>query len=284
MGIVLALTAALAYGLSDFVGGIASRRTTPWPVALLAGLGGLVGACALAAALPGDPTRADLLWGALSGVGGGVGSAFLYRGFATGRMGVVAPVSAVGAAVLPVMVGVAIGERAGAVVWLGIVAALPGIWLVSRTPEPPADTPDSPGGPALDAALVDGVLAGLGFGVLFVGLGQVPDGAGYLPLVAGQAVTLVAVAALASAFGAAWVPRAATEWWGVAAGLLATAAVFCFLLATQAGLLTVAAVLTSLYPAFTVLLASIVLRERIFAGQGVGLALCGVAVGLVAAG
>ncbi|THI99731.1 EamA family transporter, partial [Nocardioides sp.] len=128
MGIVLALTAALAYGLSDFVGGIASRRTTPWPVALLAGVGGLAGAIALAVAFPGDPTRADLLWGALSGVGGGAGSAFLYRGFATGRMGVVAPVSAVGAAVVPVVVGVASGERPGALVWLGIAAALPGIW------------------------------------------------------------------------------------------------------------------------------------------------------------
>jgi uncharacterized membrane protein len=287
MGIVLALTAALAYGLSDFVGGIASRRTTPWPVALLAGIGGLVGAAGLAVAFPGDPTRADLLWGALSGVGGGAGSAFLYRGFATGRMGVVAPVSAVGAALVPVVVGVATGERPGLLVWLGIVAALPGIWLVARTPEPPigADAPGrSPGRPTVDAALVDGVLAGLGFGVLFVGLGQVPEGAGYLPLVVGQAVTLVVVVLLAAAFGAAWVPRAVTEWWGVAAGLLASAAVLCFLLATQAGLLTVAAVLTSLYPAFTVLLATLVLRERIFAAQAVGLALCGVAVGLVAAG
>ncbi|HWI41984.1 MAG TPA: DMT family transporter [Nocardioides sp.] len=279
MGILLALTAALAYGLSDFLGGIVSRRTTAWPVALTAGLGGLLGAVVLAAFVDGDPTRSDLLWGALSGVGSGAGGAFLYRGFATGRMGVVAPVSAVGAAVLPVVVGVATGERPGVVVWLGILAAMPGIWLVARTP----DEVGTAGG-TVDAALVDGLLAGLGFGVLFVALGQVPDEAGYLPLVAGQLTSLVAIAVLASLFGAVWLPRVASQWWGVAAGLLASAAVLCFLLATQRGLLTVAAVLTSLYPAFTVLLAATALRERIHAAQAVGLVLCGVAVGLVAGG
>lgn len=279
MGILLALTAALAYGLSDFLGGIVSRRTTAWPVALTAGLGGLLGAVVLAALVDGDPTRADLLWGALSGVGSGAGGAFLYRGFATGRMGVVAPVSAVGAAVLPVVVGVATGERPGLVVWLGILAAMPGIWLVARTPDEAGTAAGT-----VDAALVDGLLAGLGFGVLFVALGQVPDEAGYLPLVAGQVTSLVAIAVLASLFGAVWLPRVASQWWGVAAGLLASVAVLCFLLATQRGLLTVAAVLTSLYPAFTVLLAATALRERIHAAQAIGLVLCGVAIGLVAGG
>lgn len=282
MGILLGLAAALAYGLSDFVGGIASRRTTAWPVALLAGLGGLVGAVALAVAFPADPSLGHLLWGALSGVGSGVGGAFLYRGFATGRMGVVAPVSAVGAAVVPVVVGVATGERPGVLVWLGILAALPGIWLVAMSPDEEAAEAAAPA--ATPAGVVDGALAGLGFGVLFVALGQVPEGAGYLPLVSGQATSLVAIAVLATAFGAPWLPRARSELWGLAAGVLASVAVLCFLLATQTGLLTVAAVLTSLYPAFTVLLAMSVLREHVFATQALGLVLCGAAVGLVAAG
>jgi len=279
MGIVLALTAALAYGLSDFVGGVASRRTSPWPVALLAGAAGLVGAAVLAVSLEGDPTRAHLAWGALSGVGSGLGSAFLYRGFASGRMGVVAPVSAVGAAVVPVAVGLALGERPESLAWLGIVLALPGIWLVARVPElsPGPETSSTTTG------LADGVLAGLGFGLLFVALGQVPDGAGFWPLAAGQASALLAIAVVAALLGASVVPTAASEWWGVAAGLLATAAVLAFLLATQTGLLTVAAVLTSLYPAFTVLLAALVLREQIFPAQGLGLVLCGASVALVAA-
>jgi uncharacterized membrane protein len=111
MGVALALAAALAYGLSDFVGGLASRRTSPWPVAFLAGVGGLAGAVVLALVIDGDPSRTDLLWGMLSGIGSGAGSAFLYRGFATGRISVVAPVSAVGAALVPVAVGLATGER-----------------------------------------------------------------------------------------------------------------------------------------------------------------------------
>ncbi len=276
MVVVLALGAAVAYGLSDFIGGLASRRTTPWPVAFLGAVGGVISACALSLVVPGDATTADLLWGAASGIGSGVGTVFLYRGLATGRMAVVAPVSAVGAAVVPVVVGVATGERPSALVAVGIVVALPGIWLVARIPEAVED--DRTGG------LVDGLLAGLGFGLLFVALGQVPDDAGFWPLAASQAAALVTICAIAVALRAPWIPSAASELWGAVAGLVATVAVLLFLLATQTGLLTVAAVLTSLYPAFTILLAAVVLRESIYRAQGFGLALCGVAVAFVAAG
>ena len=136
MGVLLALAAALAYGLSDFIGGLASRRTSAWAVAFVAAVGSLAGAVALAVAVPGAATGTDLAWGALAGVGSGTGGAFLYRGFAAGRMGVVAPVSGVGAALVPVAVGLLGGERPGALVWFGILAALPGIWLVAREPGP----------------------------------------------------------------------------------------------------------------------------------------------------
>jgi drug/metabolite transporter (DMT)-like permease len=275
VGVVLALAAALGYGLSDFIGGIASRRTSAWPVATVGALASLVGAVVAAAVIPGDPTRADLLWGALAGVGSGTGGAFLYRGFATGRMGVVAPVSAVGAALLPVVVGVAAGERPAPLVWAGIAAALPGIWLVSREP---AGT----GRRAL--GLADGVLAGLGFGLLFAATGQVPEEAGIWPLVVTQAVAVVAVVVTAMALRSRWMPDHPSQAWGLVAGFLATVAMVCFLLATQTGLLTVAAVLTSLYPAFTILLAFTVLREHIHRGQALGLALCAMTVALVAAG
>lgn len=275
MGVVLALAAALAYGLSDFVGGLASRRTSAWAVAFVAAIGSLVGAVALALAVPGDATGTALAWGALAGVGSGTGGAFLYRGFAAGRMGVVAPVSAVGAALLPVVVAVATGERPSALVWVGIAAAVPGIWLVSREPV---------GTGGLAAGLVDGALAGAGFGLLFAAMGQVPEEAGWWPTALAQAVALVAVALTATVLRAGWVPRHATDLWGLLAGLLATTAVVCFLLATQTGMLTIAAVVTSLYPAFTILLAATVLRERIHGLQGLGLACCGFAVALVAAG
>lgn len=279
--VLLALAAAAAYGVSDFVGGVAARRSTAWPVAFLAGVGGLVGALVMAVTIDGDPTSGHLLWGALAGVGSGAGGAFLYRGFASGRMGVVAPVSAVGAAALPATVGLALGERPSLVVWLGLLIALPGIWLVASIPV--SDSGTAPAGRLADG-LLDGILAGVGFGLLFVAMGRVPDGAGFWPLVTAQASSLVVIAAIATLCGARWLPSVRTEAWGLLAGLLAAVAVLCFLLATQAGLLTVAAVLTSLYPAVTILLAAMVLREPIFRMQGAGLFLCAAAVTLVAAG
>jgi len=276
MGVLLALAAALAYGLSDFVGGLTSRRGSAWAVSAVCAVGSLACSALVALLTAGDPTTTDLLWGAAAGIGSGLGGAFLYRGLAAGRMGVVAPVSAVGAAIVPVIVALAAGERPAALVGLGIAAALPGIWLVSREP-------GEAGG--LAAGLVDGVLAGLGFGLLFATIAQVPSEAGYWPLVLAQALALVAVVLVASLLRGRWVPRSRTEVaGGLAAGILASAAALAFLLSTQTGLLTVAAVLTSLYPAFTILLAATVLREHVGRSQGVGLALCGVCVALVAAG
>jgi drug/metabolite transporter (DMT)-like permease len=276
MGVLLALGAALAYGLSDFVGGLASRRTSAWPVAFVCSAGALACSVLIALVTAGHATSGDLAWGALAGVGSGLGGSFLYRGLAAGRMGVVAPVSAVGAAILPVVVGVATGERPELLVWLGIAAAVPGIWLVSREP--------SSGG-GLAAGLVDGVLAGLGFGLLFTAVGQIPEGAGFWPLALAQVFALLAVVVAATALRARWRPAARSEvGGGLLAGALASAAALSFLLATQSGLLTVAAVLTSLYPAFTILLAATVLREHIHRAQAVGLVFCGLCVALVAAG
>jgi drug/metabolite transporter (DMT)-like permease len=281
MAVLLALGAALAYGLSDFVGGVASRRTSVWPVAFTACLGATLGTVVLAAFVPGDPTAAHFAWGLLGGVGSGTGTAFLYRGLSRGRMGVVAPVSAVGAALVPAVLAVATGERPTAVAWLGILVALPGIWLVSREPE--AEVAGAAGA-GIAEGLLDGVLAGLGFGLLFAALGQVPEEAGYWPVVGNQVVSLIAVAAAAWLLGGHPAPRRAGDWWGLAAGALATLAVVGFMLARQAGLLSIAAVLTSLYPAATVLLATLVLRERLHRAQTVGLALCSVCVVCVALG
>lgn len=278
--VLLALAGAASYGLSDFIGGITSRRTTAWPVAFLACAGALLGSLVLAVAHSGAPTRADLAWAALAGVGSGTGSGFLYRGLAAGRMGVVAPVSAVGAAVLPVAVGVAGGERPGLLVWLGILVALPAIWLVSREDSGQEPVP----GPGTGSGLLDGVLAGIGFGVLFAALGQVHGSAGYWPLVVTQVASMAALVVVASALHERWVPTDPTAWWGLVPGLLASLAVVCFLLATERGLLTVSAVLTSLYPAATVLLAVLVLHERIHRPQALGLGLCVVTVVCVALG
>jgi drug/metabolite transporter (DMT)-like permease len=231
----------------------------------------------------GSPTSPDFAWAVLAGVGSGVGTGFLYRGLASGRMGVVAPISAVGAAVVPVAVGALGGERLSLLVWAGIVLALPGIWLVSSTAE---ELPEGPRASraSLAEGVLDGVLAGLGFGVLFAALGQVPEEAGLWPLALAQAVSLPSVVVLALVLGAAWVPRQRQAWWALLAGPLGASATGAFLLATQSGYLTIAGVLASLYPSSTVLLAALVLHEKVHRAQGVGLGLCAVAIALVAGG
>jgi len=276
MTVALALLGAVFYGLSDFVGGLFSRRTSAWAVAFVASAAGFVFVFALALFVDGDPDRTDLLWGLLAGVGNGCGTAFLYRGLASGRMGVVAPISAVGAALVPVAAGLLGGERPAVLVWLGILAAFPGIWLVSREPDLAA-SPQSGG-------VVDGVLAGLGFGTLFAALGQIPDSAGLMPLALNQLVACVAIMALAVALRVPWLPRDKPALIGIVCGALGVSATVAFLVATQHGDLSVSAILASLYPAFTILLAATVLKEHIHRAQAVGLALCAAAVALVASG
>jgi drug/metabolite transporter (DMT)-like permease len=278
--VLLALAGAAAYGFADFAGGLLSRRTSPWAVAFTAALGAGLLVVALGPVLPGSPTSTDLLWAAGGGIGGGVGTAFLYRGLSSGRMGVVAPISGVGAAVMPVMVALGLGERPGMVVWVGIACALPGIWLVARDPR--ADDPSS--ADHAPSGIQDGVIAGLGFGGQLVALGQVADGSGFLPLGVNQLSAAVVVASLALAARAPWLPRQRAAYAGVVCGLLALTATGAFMVATQHGSLTVSSILISLYPAFTLLLAALVLRERVLPAQAAGLALCGVAVALVAAG
>ena len=274
--VLLSLLSAASYGLADFVGGVTSRRVSPWSVALVAQIGGAALVLLLTLVVPGDPTRADLGWSLVAGLGNGFGTAFLYRGFSSGRMGVVAPVSGVGAAVVPVAVGVLTGERPGALVWIGILIALPAIWLVAREP--------ATGPTRLGAGLLDGVLAGLGFGSLFAALAQIPAGAGFLPLALNQVVAGVAIVAVATAMRAPWVPRDRRALGGMVSGALGALATGSFLVATHSGYLTVTAVIASLYPAFTVMLAAAVLREHVHRAQAVGLGMCAVAVTLVAAG
>jgi drug/metabolite transporter (DMT)-like permease len=288
MAVLLALLAALGYGLSDFLGGLVARRTSVWPTAVVGQLSAGLCTAVVAALLPGDPQAADFAWALLAGVGGGLGVGFLYRGFAAGRMSVVGPISAVGAAVVPVLAGVLGAERPSWLVWAGIVLALPGVWLVA-TPAPDALQQAQAPAPArieagVDSGLVDGLLAGAGFGVLFAAIGQIPASSGAWPLAAAQLAGVPVVVVLALALRAAWVPADRRVGWVVLVGPLGAGAALAFMLSAQRGYLAVAGVLTSLYPATTVLLAAVLLHERIHRAQGLGLGLCGAAVVLVAGG
>jgi drug/metabolite transporter (DMT)-like permease len=287
MGIVLGLAAALLYGSSDFAGGVAARRLGSLRVTVV----GAAVATALAWAVlfasngPGPSVHA-VAWGLASGLAGGAGTLVLYRGLARGQMSVVGPVSAVGAAVVPVAAGVALGERPGPLVIAGVVVALPAIVLVAASGRPAGGRAGgSAGGRAsglLGGGLPEGVAAGLAFGILFIGLAQAGRDDGLWPVASEQTgALLVTLAAVVRARPSLRVPvRAAVL--PVLAGASGMAATVAYFYATHFSLLAIAAVLVSLYPGVTVLLARVLLHERFSPAQRVGLGLCALAVAAIA--
>jgi drug/metabolite transporter (DMT)-like permease len=279
VAIVFALISAAAWGVSDFYGGVFSKRHGAWVTSIAVQLGALAGTVVAVLVLGGSPTRADWMWGAAAGVGVGAGTAFLYRGLSTGRMGVVAPLSAVGAALVPIVVGVSTGERPGPLAVIGIVIALPAIWLIASI-EGETDAATEGDQPA-SAGVLDGALAGVGFGAGFACLDRFEPAAELVPLLATQAVSLLPVIALALWTKQSFWPRGRSAWIGFILGPLGVLANACLLWAVQAGLLSVVSVLVALYPAVTVALAAAILHERIHRAQAVGLGLAAVAVSLI---
>ena len=284
IGITLALLAAIGYGTADFIGGADTRQAPTMSIIFIGQLTGAAAMLIVALASPGTPTPAHLAWALLAGLGSAAGSIFLLRGLSRGRMAVVAPTSAVGAAVLPVLAGLVGGERPATLVWIGLVLALPGIWLISRQVQDGTETVGSEPSAAGRGAFVDGLLGGLGFGVLFVALGQIPDSAGTLPLALNQLTGALVTVAVATMLRQTWQPSSHAAGWGIGSGLLGVSGTLAFVQASHHADLGVVAVLASLYPAVTVLLARALLSERLRGGQRLGLVFCSAAVGLIAAG
>jgi drug/metabolite transporter (DMT)-like permease len=272
----LSLCSAITYGMSDFVGGLLSKRASAWVIAAGSQATATVLTFAVAATNLGEPDASSILLGLIAGLGSGAGNVLIFRGLAGGRMAVVAPLSAITAVSAPVFVGLMTGEQPGAVPLIGTAIALPAVWLVAGG--------GSTSRRASRVDVVNGLAAGIGFGTQFSALGLVPASAGLTPLAISQVVSVISIILGAAVQGAPWMPRDRFGLLSAVAGLLAGTATVCFQLAVQQGLLTIAAVLASLYPAATVLLAALVLRERIYRTQGVGLALAAAAVVLIASG
>jgi drug/metabolite transporter (DMT)-like permease len=281
MGVLLGLLAAVGYGASDFVAGAAGRRGHPGAVAAVAQPLGIL-AAVLAVVILGAraPSAGALWWGALSGVGTGVGTLSLYWGLSVSRMSIVAPISGVLSAGLPVIVGAMIGQHLSAIAWAGVAAGIPAVALVSMQPE------DESGGTSRRDGVLAGLAAGVGFALLFIALDRAGTKSGGWPLVPGQMV--------GSALIWAWlVParsRPRREAWrpslqyGVVAGIVSGVANLLFLAATGVGKLAVVAVVTALYPAVTVLLARVVFREHWSLVQVVGLVVSAFAIAAVSIG
>lgn len=226
----------------------------------------------------GELTARDLRFGAAAGVCGGIGVFLLFRGLATGRMSVVAPITAVGAAVIPVAWGLATGERLSLVVLAGVLLSVAAVTLIARED----DEDDEPTG--THTAIGWAVGAGTGFGALFVLLAQTGDDAGWWPLVGARTAAIAVVGGGGLLGRRALVPQRDAIPYVAASGVLDVTANALYLLAVRRGLLSLVAVLSSLYPAGTVMLARAVLGERLMRAQVVGLGTALGGVVLIAAG
>lgn len=306
LAVLLALTAAVCFSGSDYAAGLASRGSSVVRVTVIAEV---TAAVLLVAVVPfvssQAPSSRSLIWGALAGVGGVVGAMALYLGFKYAAFSVASSVSAVGAAAFSVLAGLLFGERPGTLALVGIVLALPAIAAVSVSVDPVSadltaesgnsvaptgeNTAANPAGRPRRSALgrhaagvVAGLVSGAAFGLFFIGLNRAGSGDDLWPLAAAELAAVVTVVCIAAVTGQLGLPSAGTRASSVLSGMTAAAGTLTYFLATHRGLLAVTAVITSLYPAGTIVLARVLLGERLTAVRMVGLCLAAASVALIA--
>jgi drug/metabolite transporter (DMT)-like permease len=274
------LVSAIGYGVSDFVGGMASRRVAALRVVLVSYPVAMVLLTLIAVTVGGKVSASAVMWGSLCGIGQAFGVWWFYAALGAGPISVVSPLTSVLVAGVPVGVGLALGERPAGLAVVGIVLALVAVVLVSREVRDEDSTPHH--FTAKIAWLTVG--SGLAFGMNFVLIDQAPVEAGIWPLVFARisASSLVLIIALFTRNLS--VPTGVPLRLALVAGVLDTCANVAMLLALQASLLSLTAVLMSLYPAATVALAMVVLKERVTRWQVVGMVLALLAIGMIATG
>ncbi len=275
----LAVLSSVAYGAADFLGGLATKRgSTLFSVVVFSQSAGLVLVLLALPLLPSaSPAAVDFAWGAAAGLAGGIGLALLYRGLATGVMSVVAPVTAVCAVIIPLIVGLALGERPSGPAAIGVLLAIVAIVLISQTGH-------GVDGNRTTTGLSIAIASGVAIGIFLVCLERTGPSAGLWPLVAARAVSVSFFTAAGLISREKLVPRRESMPIVVGGGALDMTANVLYLLAVRQGPLSIVATLTSLYPASTILLARIVLRERLRLVQGVGVASAAAAILLIVSG
>jgi drug/metabolite transporter (DMT)-like permease len=285
---VLALASAATYGAADFLGGLASRRTSAIAIVVVSQCAGLISLVLVLPLLPASqPAASDWIWGAAAGVAGGAGVALLYRALAITTMAIAAPITAVCAVTVPVAVSMALGERPGTGPLAGIALALASIVLVSQQRAEP-DTRDatvaqgfSPA--ARSSGILTALASGVAIGLFFLAVAQLRPEAGMWPLIAARGVSVTLFSTLAVATGRSLRMPAGVMSIAVAGGVLDMLANVLYLVASRDGPLSVVVTLTSLYPAGTVLLARTVLGEQLSALQVMGV-VCALAAILLIVG
>jgi drug/metabolite transporter (DMT)-like permease len=295
LAIVLALASAIGYGGSDFAAGLASRSAPVIQITLLASaVSGVFVAAALPFAASPGPSAAALAWGFVAGIGGTLGAFALYLGFRHAAFSVAGPLSAVASAGFSVLAGLLYGERPSTLALTGIVLALPAI--VATAASAANDTVVSAGAEAAEeaeagtpagrqgAGVVYGLVAGAFFALLFIGLDRAGSGSGLWPVAAATAGELAAALVAAVAVRSFRLCGGRARLLAVITGVAGAAGTILFFVATHHGFLAVTAVLTSLYPAVTIVLARVMLGERLTALRLGGLVTAGACVTLIALG
>jgi len=270
----LALAGAACWGTGDFSGGMGAKGSNAFGVVVVAHSSGLV--CMLLLALiTGEPfpSHAAMLWGAAAGFVGGLGLVSLYRALAIGQMGINAPVAAVITGALPVMYGIWKEGYPAPIQFFGFALALIAIWLVAL----PSGELGRPKGLGL------AIIAGIGFGGYLICSRQAASEAVFWPLVAARAASISEMLLIVIAARKPWAPSRKLLPWMIFAGIFDSLGNMFFMYAVRHGRLDVATVLSSLYPASTVILARLLLKEKISPLQTSGMIAALVAVPLIAA-
>ena len=267
-----ALAASLSWGAGDFSGGVATRRAKVLSVVVAAHAIGLVLLIVLALSWSEAlPTMLDVIWGSVAGLVGAVGLVSFYQALAVGRMGIVAPITAMLSAAVPVLFGAFFEGLPGPLQIIGFVLALIAVGLISGL----GVVRERPKGLGL------ALLAGFGFGSFFIFISLVSHGAVFWPLAAARLSSFLFILVVTLTRRQEVLPNKAVLPIVLLAGALDVAGNTFFVLAAHTGRLDVAAILSSLYPAVTVLLASIILKERVTRLQAVGILVALVAVPLI---
>lgn len=275
MTVVLGLLAAICYGLGDFVGASVSRRHTAITVLLYSYPFGAALMLALLPLFPGSVDGRVVGYGIAGGLAGLVGVVLMYGLMVIAPMNIISPVTAVLACIVPVVFGVLVGERPHATAWFGIAIGLGAVVLVSRTNE------EHPHGKIPHRVMALAFVAGLGFGFYFIFLARAGDDSGLWPLLISRFASAFAIVPLARSRHAIAPIRGRMLAYTMLAGACDASANLFFLLAAREGLLSIASVLTSLYPAVTVILAVSLLHEHTSKVQRAGLTLAAAAIILI---
>lgn len=278
MTIFLSLLTAAIFGTGDFFGGLSAKRATILQVVVGSHAIGLVGVTALAVLVADEFSWRAFVLGAIGGVFGGLGVGLLYRRLAVGPMSVVAPITAITSASVPALWAALTGDSLSPLAWTGVGIALLAIGLVSSSNDGDASDISLP-------VIAESLLSGVGFGAFFILIDATDAAAAPWPIAGARSATTFAILAFILATRAELLPRGQRVGWLIAAtGMLDTASNVIFLYAANRGSLTIVAVLSSLYPISTVVLARLVLSERMTRLQLAGFVTALVATALIAAG